>query len=179
MEIRRVNSNVSCQSCDTWHVSWSLTTQRGMPASGVKKPGTTNRSVNIFLPESPAGYVLRVRLDDVPVTGKLSAIQSPTKWQNEAKLSAGTHKIEVVYDRAVEESTLKILIDDAVVIEESRPADWEPRSGSRGGFLLTGSRQSDVDEPFILFDRVFDQANAPKPKPIVQPGILIWIEPSP
>ncbi|TWU34092.1 hypothetical protein Q31b_55630 [Novipirellula aureliae] len=69
---------------------------------------------------------------------------------------------------------------DQTVIEESRPKDWEPRLGSRGGMPFGQSRQHPTDRPLLLFRRRFDVRSGPnKVLELSQSGagILVWAEP--
>ena len=129
---------------------------------------------DIHLPPSEEKYWLRLKLDDLKIPHNNTFTKPTPKPQREIELDAGTHKIEIVSKSVKKGFTLKLLVDDVEVIEESRPAGWEPRQGSSGGHRLSTPDQFSTDEPLLIFNRRYSQLPGKKSK--TGPGIMVWIE---
>jgi len=126
---------------------------------------------DVYLPE---GRSLELCL----AMDKVSSDNSFPEPLHRVSIDSGVRKIEFKYARQEKLSIARLLVDDAVVIEESRPKDWEPRSGSSGGGQSFQSQQHDPDEPLVLRRRFMTRnasGGSSTPKSPSQ-GVLIWIE---
>lgn len=94
-------------------------------------------------------------------------------------IESGYRTIELKYETPRAESIASLLVDEQVVIEETRPPDWEPRRGSRGGSSISKSRQLDPALPMVLYRKRFRVPGVTSPARNESPtqGILVWIEP--
>lgn len=145
-------------------------------AAVFKAPTRWNEFIwNVYLPpvESPQkSYKLCLAMDEIDETGLVDALAS-------VAVGAGTHEIELRYQREKEQARLEVLVDGKPVTDEARPLDWESGSGSSGASQMTTSISQSVDEPLVLFRRRFMRKTSKQRSSVPNEpseGILIWID---
>lgn len=70
-------------------------------------------------------------------------------------LLPGRHTVELQDEATAEKWSFLVLLDGEMVIEATRPADWNPSRSSTGGSVLRTHIQQSTDEPLELFRRRF------------------------
>jgi hypothetical protein len=126
---------------------------------------------DIYLPKDGL-YEVCLAFDQIDAEGLVTPLQR-------VRINPGYRTVELKYETETEESIASVLVDGKVVIEETRPKDWEPRRGSTGASVIYQSEQFDPTRPLVLYRKRFrspDGASPPKVGPTQ--GILVWIEPA-
>lgn len=117
---------------------------------------------DIYVP--PGGpYELCLALDNIDTSGLAEPVDRIT-------IASGTHTVEILYERNEELSVARVMLDGKLALTQSRPKDWESRTGSIGGMQFGTSRQYDHPAPWVLFRKRFIPSTGPTE------GILVWIQ---
>ena len=129
---------------------------------------------DIHVPETPK-FQLHLALDQVDQKD----LALPTK---SILLRPGKCSIEIRQMDGDTTSVIQVLVDEKVVIKETRDKDWNPRKGSSGSGDISHLEQFDVDATVVLYRKRFmvDQGNGTSSAPNGPgAGVLLWLEPSP
>ncbi|NND96050.1 MAG: hypothetical protein HKN47_01835 [Pirellulaceae bacterium] len=126
--------------------------------------------MEVYVPRG-AQYEICLALDDIDESGFVQPV-------SRAPISAGEQSIEIRYEKEPDESTVMVLRNGEVAMQQTRAKNWEPRVGSSGSSPIDACKQYHPDEPLTLFRKRFMVTNAKRrlnvPKGPAK-GILVWI----
>jgi hypothetical protein len=99
--------------------------------------------------------------------------------RNTAPLKSGTHQIELEFRRLADRCPIRVTADGDELIALDEARDWGESGNSSGAGLFQTSTQSPVDQPVVLYNRVYMVGNgtggfhSPDGPGV---GLLLWIE---
>lgn len=142
---------------------------------------------DVFIPESPetsGSHELALACDEIEGRREDSSYPRPDQT---VPIGPGRHSIEIRHEKQNADRKsdpghrVQILLDDAVVIRQSRPAQWQSGSGWSSSGPLKKTETYDPGRPVELHRRRFYRptptGSSTPPADEAAHGILLWIQP--
>ena len=140
-----------------------------------KQPTTYDEAVwHIYIPNDSLSLCSATRGLAMPNGDEVKRVPPAAK----APLAAGRHMLELRVDSEKEDSVVRVLVDDEVVIETREPSSWKEGSGSRGGAHFSSQTDHLPGSPLVLFSRVYSEkwVHVGPRAPSRGNGVRLWIE---
>lgn len=143
--------------------------------------------MDVYIPARPRSdgpYQLCFALEDINLSRRSQELLLPPVGCR--PISQGRHSIELRHVKADSSDSesrheIKILLDDEVVMEATRPPDWMPADGWASTGSMPRTTVFDTSKPAQLHRRRFNwpisgggSTSGPMDKP--GSGILVWVE---